>query len=136
MPDIVSKRKRSEVMAAVCSQGNRTTELRLIGLFRRHRITGWRRHWRIAGKPDFVFRSKHVAVFVDGCFWHGCPRCYRRPVAHRVYWDSKLRQSRERDELVTQNLRARGWHVLRVWEHELMRKNETRLLRKFEKALA
>ncbi|MBM3884094.1 MAG: DNA mismatch endonuclease Vsr [Verrucomicrobia bacterium] len=133
MADIVSKQKRSVVMAAVRSQANRTTELRLITLFRRWRISGWRRKQKLIGKPDFVFRHKRVVVFVDGCFWHGCPSCYRRPSSHRAYWDTKVRTNKARDRLVTQRLHSSGWRVLRIWEHELRPRNEARLARRLER---
>ena len=73
MPDIFTKAKRSEVMSRVRSRGNRSTELRMISIFRAHGISGWRRNRPVFGRPDFVFPVERVAVFVDGCFWHGCP---------------------------------------------------------------
>jgi DNA mismatch endonuclease (patch repair protein) len=79
-------------------------------------------------RPDFVFRARRVAVFVDGCFWHGCPRHYRRPGSRRAFWDAKIARNQERDREVTRALRRAGWTVLRVWEHELAKKNERRLL--------
>ena len=66
--DIFTKAKRSEVMARIHSRGNRATVLHLIALMREHGITGWRRNARVFGKPDFVFRTAKLAVFVDGCF--------------------------------------------------------------------
>jgi DNA mismatch endonuclease (patch repair protein) len=74
MPDVFTKAKRSAVMSLIRSRGNRATELSLIALMGEHGITGWRRNAPVYGKPDFVFRGPKVAVFVDGCFWHGCPR--------------------------------------------------------------
>jgi hypothetical protein len=71
MADVFSKRKRSQIMAAVRSKGNKTTELKLISIFRVNGIVGWRRNKKITGSPDFVFRKKRIALFVDGCFWHG-----------------------------------------------------------------
>jgi DNA mismatch endonuclease, patch repair protein len=79
MTDIWDKRKRSEVMSHIRSHGNKDTELRLMQIFRAARNTGWRRKQNLPGKPDFVFRNARVAVFVDGCFWHGCPKHYRPP---------------------------------------------------------
>ena len=136
MTDIVSKRKRSEVMAAVRSQGNRATELRLIWLFRRHGIIGWRRKQKLVGKPDFVFHHERVAVFVDGCFWHGCPHHCRKPKGNPGYWRSKIAGNQARDALVTRTLRRAGWRVLRVWEHELARENQARLLRRLSASLS
>ncbi len=74
MVDVFTKQKRSQVMSRIRGSGNKETELALISLFKRRRITGWRRNQKVFGKPDFVFRSVRVAVFVDGCFWHGCPK--------------------------------------------------------------
>jgi DNA mismatch endonuclease, patch repair protein len=72
MPDVFTKKKRSQVMALIRSRGNRDTEIKLASLFRAARITGWRRHQPLPGRPDFIFRRERLAIFVDGCFWHGC----------------------------------------------------------------
>ncbi|MBI5429557.1 MAG: DNA mismatch endonuclease Vsr [Nitrosomonadales bacterium] len=119
MSDIWSKQKRSEVMSLIRSRGNKATELRLIEIFREHGITGWRRNQPILGKPDFTFRRERVVVFVDGCFWHGCPRCYQRPKSNRKFWDEKIAANRKRDRRVNRELRGLGWRVVRVWEHQL-----------------
>lgn len=110
---------RSSTMAAVRSARNRTTELTLATLLRKERISGWRRGVQLHGRPDFCFRREQVAVFVDGCFWHGCPKCYRLPGSNKVFWRAKLLYNRHRDALVTRTLRASGWKVLRIWEHQL-----------------
>jgi DNA mismatch endonuclease (patch repair protein) len=117
--DVFTKAKRSEVMSRIRGRGNRTTELALMNLFRRQRITGWRRHQPVFGKPDFVFRRQKVAVFVDGCFWHGCPRCYRRPKSNQEFWDAKVVRNRDRDRRVNRELRKLGWRVTRIWGHSL-----------------
>ena len=119
MADIYSKTKRSEIMAAVRSRGNKATEIALVRLLRRHKLWGWRRHVSLAGKPDFVFPEERVAVFVDGCFWHGCPRCYRLPDDNRPYWKAKVQTNRGRDRRRTRELRSLNWQVLRFWEHSL-----------------
>ena len=106
-------------MARIRGGGNKTTERALAKLFRRRHITGWRRHAAIFGRPDFAFSRLRIAVFVDGCFWHGCPKCYQRPQWNRRFWEEKLRRNRARDRLVSKTLRAKGWKVLRIWEHEL-----------------
>ena len=119
MADIFTKAKRSEVMSRVRSRGNRSTELRLIAIFRSHGISGWRRNRPVFGRPDFVFPVERVAVFVDGCFWHGCPRHYTAPAGHAAFWRKKLVANRTRDRLVTRTLTRAGWKVLRIWEHAL-----------------
>lgn len=135
MSDVFSPAKRSQVMARIRSRGNKDTELALIALMRRHRITGWRRSQAIFGKPDFVFRRQRVAVFVDGCFWHGCPKHANAPVGNREFWEKKLDANRKRDRLVKRELRRRGWRVLRIWEHELQRRNEPSLIRRISVCL-
>jgi DNA mismatch endonuclease (patch repair protein) len=104
-------------MAAVRSRGNSTTELALARLLRAARRTGWRRHTSLLGRPDFVFRREKVAIFTDGCFWHGCPRCWTKP--QTAFWALKVDRNRARDRRVSRELRAFGWSVCRLWEHEL-----------------
>ncbi len=115
-------------MAAVRSTGNTLTEGKLLSIFRRHGITGWRRHLPLLGKPDFTFPSQRTIVFVDGCFWHGCRRHLRMPASNRAYWEKKIARNIARDHANTIRLRMSGWKVIRVWEHEL--KNEPLVLRK------
>ncbi|MEI8289746.1 MAG: very short patch repair endonuclease [Verrucomicrobiota bacterium] len=117
--DVFTKTKRSEIMSRIRGSGNKATEIVLVKLFRRHGVTGWRRNQKVFGKPDFLFRRNRLALFVDGCFWHGCPRCYRRPKSNRKFWDAKIARNRERDRLVTRELRRREWRVVRIWEHSL-----------------
>jgi len=119
MSDVVSKKKRSQVMAAIRSKGNKTTELKLISIFRANEITGWRRNQKLPGKPDFVFRRKHLAVFVDGCFWHGCKRHCRMPQDNQQYWRLKIARNVMRDNETTRHLQKAGWQILRIWEHSL-----------------
>ena len=95
-------------MSLIRSRGNRATELRLIALMRAHGITGWRRNTPVFGKPDFVFRRERVAVFVDGCFWHGCPRHATKPATRAAWWAAKLARNAQRDRAVTRALRASG----------------------------
>jgi len=184
MADVFSKAKRSEVMSRIRSRGNKDTELALARLLRAHKINGWRRHvlvratvegrWlrvdsrqrtgnfhqpstmnnQLTVRPDFVFRKLRTVIFVDGCFWHGCPRHCKyakwltssAPAHHppspigrlrrtgRAFWRRKLAANQKRDQLVNRSLRKAGWQVLRVWEHELTRQNETRLLRRIRQA--
>jgi DNA mismatch endonuclease (patch repair protein) len=135
MPDVFTKSKRSQVMSAIRAHGNKDTEVALMQFFRRHRITGWRRHLQVFGLPDFVFPKLKLAVFVDGCFWHRCPTHSNFPVNNRGFWRQKLDGNKRRDRLVTYTLRTQKWQVCRVWEHELTSKNEKRLLRRFQRIL-
>jgi DNA mismatch endonuclease, patch repair protein len=136
MVDIFNKAKRSKLMSRIRSHGNAATELRFIRLMKDEGITGWRRHHRLFGKPDFVFPKLRLAVFVDGCFWHGCPRCYSsNPKSNTAFWKEKFARNKQRDRLVSRALLRTGWRVLRIWEHELARKHEARLLRRIQRAL-
>lgn len=119
MADVFSIKKRSLVMAAIRSKGNKDTELKLVSILRANHITGWRRNQKIMGKPDFLFRRERLALFVDGCFWHGCPVHGRKPGSNRGYWLKKLARNRLRDKTVVHHLKRKGWSVLRLWEHEL-----------------
>ena len=117
--DVFSKKKRSEVMAAIRSRGNKSTEMRFIEIMRGLGITGWRRKYRLKGSPDFVFRPLKVAVFIDGCFWHGCPAHCRIPKTNKKFWVEKIRRNKKRDKMVKKHLLGIGWRTIRFWEHEL-----------------
>jgi len=154
MPDVFTKAKRSTVMSRIRSAGNRDTELRLIAIFRANRITGWRRgasvssvssvvqnseserHRPFTVKPDFVFPKLKLAVFVDGCFWHGCPVHGTNPRNNAAFWRKKIAGNKGRDRLVNRTLRRMGWRVLRIWEHELAKKNERRMLSRLQRMIA
>jgi len=133
MPDTFSAAERSGIMAAIRSRGNKATELSLIRIFRENRITGWRRNVKVHGKPDFVFHEQKVVVFVDGCFWHGCRAHLRMPASNTEYWSQKLRGNVARDSVTTKRLKESGWHVLRLWEHEL--KNPSQAAKRVLRAL-
>jgi DNA mismatch endonuclease, patch repair protein len=111
---------RSRIMSAIRGRGNQTTELRVAKLLRSWGLRGWRRHQALPGRPDFAWPRIRVALFVDGCFWHGCPKCYRPPSSHKSYWAGKLSDNRARDRRANQRLRKLGWQVIRVWECDVM----------------
>ena len=107
-------------MAAIRGRGNKSTELKIVRLFREKKITGWRRHVKkIPGKPDFIFPKQKIAVFVDGCFWHGCPKCYKKPKTNKKFWKEKIEGNIKRDKKNRAKLRREGWKVLRIWEHDI-----------------
>jgi DNA mismatch endonuclease (patch repair protein) len=130
MPDVFDKDKRSEIMRRVRSKGNKSTELKLISIFRELGITGWRRGYPVKGHPDFVFLEKKIAVFVDGCFWHGHDCRNTRPKENEKYWDKKRERNIQHDAEITTHFESRGWRVLRIWECELTRKNRAELMAK------
>ena len=114
--DHVSKQVRSRIMASVRSWGNRSTELAMAAVLRHAGLIGYRKHWPIAGKPDFAWPGLKIALFVDGCFWHGCPTCNRPSKSNVSFWEKKVADNQRRDNRVARRLRRDGWSVLRVWE--------------------
>jgi DNA mismatch endonuclease (patch repair protein) len=109
-------------MAAIRSRGNASTERRFRAFLVRHGISGWRLHANeILGCPDFFFSEVGLAMFLDGCFWHGCPKCGHIPRQNTVYWATKIEKNRLRDRHVTAALRHKGIKVMRVWEHDIKR---------------
>lgn len=148
--DIYSQAQRSKLMARIRSRGNARTELALVRIFRAHRITGWRRQIALRGeapaargrrmpssspsrakfqvRPDFIFPKLRLAVFVDGCFWHGT-----KPKGNAAFWRKKFAANVARDRRADRALRRAGWHILRIWEHELARKREPQLVRRLRR---
>jgi len=117
---------RSALMSRICSKRNATTELRLLSLLRAARLFGWRRNFSLLGKPDFVFPKEKLAVFVDGCFWHGhnCDRNLK-PKRNASLWQRKFSSNQRRDAFVKRTLRSEGWRVIRIWECVLARRPES-----------
>ena len=134
MADVFTKRKRSEVMSRIRGSGNMETEIALVKLFRKHGVTGWRRNQPVFGKPDFIFPNARVAVFVDGCFWHACPKHATMPANNRTFWKRKLTGNKSRDRVVNRKLRREGWRVVRIWEHELVT-STARCVKKIQRKL-
>lgn len=138
MTDVFDKAKRSDVMSRIRGRGNRSTEMKLVAAFKAAGVRGWRRHvrlipravpeeaelqikpYRLKVEPDFIFRPQKLAVFVDGCFWHGCPLHATRPKANAEMWQRKLEGNIRRDKRAGKALEAAGWKVVRIWEHELV----------------
>lgn len=116
---------RGQLMARVRGVGNQTTEQRLVVLLRSTGLTGWRRHLLLPGKPDFVWPKAKVAVFVDGCFWHGhdCGKNVT-PKTNAKAWREKIQRNQARDRRVDRALRRDDWSVLHLWECTLTRTPE------------
>jgi len=119
--DKVTRETRSKIMARVLSRNNRSTERKLRSSLAGSGISGYKLNVKeLPGVPDFVFPKEKVAIFIDGCFWHGCPRCYRRPHSSRKYWDEKVKRNIKRDRKNRALLREMGWLPVRIWEHSLI----------------
>lgn len=123
MADVFDKNKRSEIMKKVRSKNNKSTELKLIKIFKENDIHGWRRNYNVKGHPDFVFLDKRIAIFVDGCFWHGHECRNTKPKQNQEYWDKKRVRNMQHDIEITQYFENRGWTVIRIWECELKKDN-------------
>lgn len=126
---------RSALMSRIRSKQNATTELKLLSLLRSARLRGWRRSFPLLGKPDFVFSKAKLAVFVDGCFWHG-HECGRnlKPKQNAALWHGKIVGNKSRDRRVTRKLRTAGWTVVRIWECALA-KRPLNCLRRIQRAM-
>lgn len=119
MADVFPRHKRSEIMSRVRGSGNLATELCLINIFHEFCVVGWRRNQKLFGKPDFVFRDERLAIFVDGCFWHGCKAHRSIPKSNVDFWTAKITRNIRRDAVVRKTLNVDGWSVLRIWQHDL-----------------
>ena len=113
--DHVSKEVRSQIMRSVKSKGGRSTEAALGKLIRAAGMVGYRKNWRVEGKPDFAWPKRKLAVFVDGCFWHG-HSCKKLPESNTAFWKSKIEANQMRDKKVSSMLRRMGWRVIRIRE--------------------
>jgi DNA mismatch endonuclease, patch repair protein len=117
MADCYSKQTRSAVMSRIKSK-NTLPELKL-------RRALWSKGYRfrlnsnIVGKPDLAFPKQKIVVFIDGCFWHKCPICYKQPKSNKKYWLSKIEKNVARDKKVNRILENQGWIILRFWEHNI-----------------
>ena len=107
-------------MQAVKGKGTRL-EKRLCAMLAGMGLKGWKKNVEnITRKPDIAFVNQRVAVFIDGCFWHGCPYCRRKlPETNRKYWERKIKRNVALAKSHNRQLRRDGWTVIRVWEHEI-----------------
>jgi DNA mismatch endonuclease (patch repair protein) len=124
MTDNLSKEKRSKVMASIRGK-NTQPELTIRKLLwsegKRYRI-----HDRtVFGTPDMSNKTKKVAVFVDGCFWHGCSKCYKEPKTNTEYWKNKIACNLKRRKIVIKHLGRHGWNILEFWEHRVIQEPKT-----------
>lgn len=118
MVDVFNKEKRSDIMSKVRSR-NTKPEMTLRKALFKAGVRGYRLSVKLPGSPDIVFPRLRIAVFVDGCFWHGCPLCYTEPENNAEFWRRKIIENRERDERVNKALIEMGWEPIRFWEHSI-----------------
>jgi DNA mismatch endonuclease (patch repair protein) len=117
MTDVMTAAQRSRCMSRIRGRDTKP-EIALRSALWRCGLR-FRKNGRLRGKPDIVFPTERIAVFVDGCFWHRCPQHQTRPASNAEFWDRKLSENVERDRRTEAILGADGWIVLRVWEHEV-----------------
>lgn len=94
-------------------------EIKLRRQLTKESIKGYKIHYKLTGKPDIVFPRRKIAIFIDGCFWHKCPKCFIKPRSNKPFWKKKINQNLKRDKKVNKTLKKQGWKVIRIWEHEL-----------------
>ncbi len=117
----------SERMRKVVTKGTEP-ELRVRSIVRRLGIRYTTRTHVLPGKPDLLLPDHGIAVFVHGCFWHGCPRCFREPKHNKLWWREKIQRNRQRDRRKADHLRRLGYSVLSVWEHDSHERIERRII--------
>lgn len=120
MTDVLTKKQRSYCMSRIHAKDTQP-ELLLRKTLSEAGIKGYRIHYKLLGKPDIVFPKRRIAVFIDGCFWHKCPKCFPRLSTAKKYWVKKIQSNIDRDKRINKKLRAMGWKTLRIWEHEIRR---------------
>ncbi|MFW6383403.1 MAG: very short patch repair endonuclease [Nanoarchaeota archaeon] len=130
MGDVFSKAKRSELMSKIRSKNTKLEvnfRKKVFAKGLRYRIYPK----NIPGKPDMVFPKSKLAVFIDGCFWHKCPKCFKEPVSNKDYWIKKIQYNVDKDKRINQEIENMGWRVLRFWEHEI-KKNPEKCIKQIE----
>lgn len=115
--DTVPPEKRSEVMRAVKSSDTKIEVTVRSALWKRG--LRFKKKSSLPGKPDIVFTGAKTVVFIDSCFWHGCPEHCRMPKTNQKYWEAKIQRNSERDSEITRQYQSMGWCAIRIWEHEL-----------------
>jgi DNA mismatch endonuclease, patch repair protein len=132
--DTLTPNQRSRLMSKIRGK-NTGPELLLRRYLWKKGVRGYRLHAKLPGRPDLYFGPQKVAVFVDGCFWHKCPLCYRAPKSNRKFWNAKIKRNIARDLAADVALGERGVKSLRFWEHEV-KENTQKCYRKIQKAIA
>jgi DNA mismatch endonuclease (patch repair protein) len=116
MTDVHTKKQRSYNMSRVRASETKA-ELKLTSFFKALGFVYQPKN--IYGKPDFVHRKEKIAIFIDGCFWHKCPKHFKAPASNKKFWKDKINKNVKRDKAVIKKLRKDGWRVIRIWEHDV-----------------
>lgn len=114
---------------------NTTPEVILRKKLSSNGIKGYRLNYSLPGKPDIVFTRKKLVIFIDGCFWHKCPKCFIRPETNKAFWKKKLQRNIIRDKKINQQLKDMGYYIIRLWEHEIRKDLNNSFLKIFNKLM-
>ena len=131
MADKITKAQRSYIMSRI--RGTRTKPELIV----KENIDGRKLRYQPKGipeRPDFANKARKIALFIDGCFWHKCPRCYKPPKSNKKYWKAKVERNTKRDRHVNRKMRKEGWTVIRFWEHQV-KENELHVIKKINEQL-
>ena len=123
MTDTLTRVQRSRLMSRIRDRDTKP-ELEIRRRLFASGMRGYRLRPKLPGKPDIVYSRAKLAIFIDGCFWHGCPRCYTRPATRQRYWDNKLAENVSRDKVIDSSLKEMGWKTLHFWEHDVKKTPE------------
>jgi len=115
MVDVHTKEQRSYNMSRIMGK-NTKPELKLKAFFEKKNFIYQSNEY---GKPDFIHYRRKIVVFIDGCFWHKCPKCFRLPETNKKFWENKINENCRRDMEITFNYKGSGWKVVRIWEHTI-----------------
>jgi len=133
MPDKFDKKTRSKIMSRI-KHKNTSLELNFRKKLQKHNLKGYRIHYNLPGKPDVVFVSKKIAIFLDGDFWHGYNWKKLGKIPPKEYWQEKIQKNIDRAKKYNKKLKQNGWTVLRFWEHQA-KQNPEQCINKIKKAI-
>lgn len=132
MSDVFTKKKRSEIMSHIRGKNTKLESDFLKKLSAVSHVKGYRyrKHYsKLLGKPDIAFIGRKIAVFIDGCFWHGCKKHCIMPKSNKKYWEPKIARNIERDKVISRHYKAEGWRTIRIREHDLKRNTDKAVVR-------
>jgi len=132
MADVMTAEQRRDNMSRIRGKDTGPELLLRKGLWKMG--FRYRTHYKLPGRPDVVLVGRKIAIFVDGCFWHGCPDHGVRPKSNSAFWNKKIQGTIDRDKRNLELLEKQGWTVLRFWEHDI-EKDLAGLLKKLKRQI-
>ena len=122
MTDVLTKEQRSYNMSRIRDKWTKQ-ETKIHNLLKGKKIKH-EMHPAIEGSPDILIAAQNKAIFIDGCFWHRCPKCFKEPSSNTYFWKNKISRNVKKDKETNRKLKKAGYAIVRVWEHELKKKPE------------